>query len=325
MLPGWIAGHYALGEIVSPLAPLAERAGAGFHQTSASAIDPVRRIVRCADGAEHPYDVLSVDTGPVADLDHLPGAREHALAVRPIEEFIEGWTALQGRLRADAGGRIAMVGAGAAGVELALAMQHALKDLPRMRLTLISAADTLPGNSGARLARLLRKVGIEILSSTAARRIGPGHVELASGRIFEADAIVVSTGSAAAPWLRRSGLALDERGFLLTDSALRAVSHPEVFAAGDCASVEGHPRPKSGVYAVRAGPPLAANLRRALGGAPLETHVPQRRALYLVSAGGRYAVGTWGRLAWEGAWVWRWKDRIDRGFIAKYAFEASAA
>ena len=100
---------------------------------------------------------------------------------------------------------------------------------------------------------------------------------------------------------------------------MRVQSHPNVIAAGDCASVWGHARPKSGVYAVRAGPPLAENLRRVFAGAPPVSTIPQQRSLDLVSTGRRFAVGSWGRFAFEGAWVWRWTDRIDRVFIAKYS------
>jgi selenide,water dikinase len=91
-----------------------------------------------------------------------------------------------------------------------------------------------------------------------------------------------------------------------------------VFAAGDCASLIDHPRAKSGVYAVRAGPPLAENLRRALAGTALKRWQPQRRALYLFSTGPRHAIASWGGLSVEGDWVWRWKDRIDRRFVASF-------
>jgi NADH dehydrogenase FAD-containing subunit len=82
--------------------------------------------------------------------------------------------------------------------------------------------------------------------------------------------------------------------------------------------MDGEPRPKSGVYAVRAGPPLAANLRAALEGRPLAPYRPQPRALALIGTGGKHAVGLWGPLSWQGRWVWTWKDRIDRAFVARF-------
>ncbi len=316
MLPGWIAGHYGIDDCVVALPPLAQKAGFTFLQTAATLVDPLRRIVHCANGAQIPYDILSIDTGPVADLSHLPGAAQHALAVRPIEQFIEGWD--QARSRLMAGGRIAMVGAGAAGIELALSMQHAVETAAvKLDFTIVSAADTLPGNVGKRLFRILRERGIRLLGNTMAQRIEAGKVILPRGTL-EADLVIVSTGAASAEWPRASGLRTDERGFILVSDKMQSLSHAEIFAAGDCASMSGFPRPKSGVYAVRAGPPLEQNLRRALAGEPLQTYLPQERSLYLISTGDRYAVGSWGGLSWEGAWAWRWKDRIDRQFVARY-------
>jgi pyridine nucleotide-disulfide oxidoreductase family protein len=317
MLPGWIAGHYGIDDCVVPLPPLAQKAGITFLQTAAARVDPLRRVVHCANGAQIPYDILSIDTGPVADLSHLPGAAQHALAVRPIEQFIEGWDRARARLMAG-GRRIVMVGAGAAGVELALSMQHALKTAAvKLDFTIVSAADTLPGNVGKRLLSILRERGIRLLGNTMAQRIEAGKVILPRGTL-EADLIIVSTGAAAAEWPRASGIKTDERGFILVSDKMQSLSHAEIFAAGDCASMSGFPRPKSGVYAVRAGPPLEQNLRRALTGEAFQAYLPQQRSLYLISTGDRYAVGSWGGLSWEGAWAWRWKDRIDRQFVARY-------
>jgi selenide,water dikinase len=134
-----------------------------------------------------------------------------------------------------------------------------------------------------------------------------------------ADAIVWATGAAPPPWLRDTGLALDAAGFVAVNDRLQSISHAHVFAAGDCATIVGHPRPKSGVYAVREGPPLAANLRAALAGTPLVRYLPQRRVLALISTGDRYAVASRGGFAAEGRWVWRWKDWLDRRFVARYA------
>ena len=321
MLPGWVAGHYTIDQCVIPLPPLCRASGVEFSQTHATGIDFNRNIVRCADGQEIAFDFLSIDSGPVANLALIPGAIEHAISIRPIEAFIEAYEKIAATIRTSAAiqrVRIAFVGAGAGGVELAMAMQHAFRDLD-LGVTLISAANTLPGNVGPRLAARMRKHGIAILANQAAAEILPNGVRLTSGGIVEADYVFASIGASAAAWPRESSLVCDNQGYILVNDRLQSVSHANVFAAGDCASMEHHPRPKSGVYAVRAGPPLAENLRLAHAGLALKRYVPQSRSLYLISAGEQYAIGSWGNFSWEGNWVWGWKDRIDRGFVGRYS------
>ena len=141
---------------------------------------------------------------------------------------------------------------------------------------------------------------------------------LEGGASVDADAIFWVTGAAPAAWLRASGLQTDATGFVVVNSCLQSLSHPAVFAAGDCASVSGQPRPKSGVFAVRQGAPLGRNLRRALAGQVLEPYTSTPHALALISAGGKYAIATRNAWALQGAWVWRWKDWIDRRFVQTY-------
>jgi pyridine nucleotide-disulfide oxidoreductase family protein len=332
MLPGWVAGHYTIEQCVIPLPPLCAQANVNFRQTAGVRIDLTLRQVVCADGSLVGFDILSIDTGPVADLSMIPGADAHGIAVRPIEQFIDACTGVlntvAARKRAGTGTHLAFVGAGAAGVELALSMQHAFTRLPgpgAVQVTLISAANTLPGSVGPRIARVMRERGLQVMPGQPASRIEAGRVHLQSGEVVNADHIIVSTGASAAPWLAMSGLACDARGFLVVNSMLQSTSHACVFAAGDCAGMAEHPRPKSGVFAVRAGPPLAENLRRALRGEALLPHVPQEKSLYLISTGDKYAIASWGDWAWQGRWVWWWKDRIDRAFMRKYSVQASRA
>ena len=325
MLPGWVAGHYAIGQCVIPLPPLCRAARVGFAETACERIDLAARTVHCADGSQHAFDVLSIDTGPVANTAMIPGAA-NAIAVRPIETFIDAYSGVAREItERRASGKsidIAFVGAGAAGIELALAMGYAYRDA-NVNFTLISAANTLPGSVGPRLARVLEERGFRLLTGKMAARIDAHRVHLQDGEVIEADHIFVSTGASAAAWPRLAGLATNDAGFILIDRHLQSISHPGIFAAGDCATMQHAPRPKSGVYAVRAGPPLAENLRRCLNEQPMKDYTPQERSLYLISTGDQYAIASWGDWTWQGKWVWRWKDRIDRAFMAKYALTDS--
>lgn len=319
MVPGLVAGHYAVDDCVIPLAPLAARAGVLRVESSATAFDANDRSVVLADGRVLEFDVASLDTGAVIPRDAIAGAREHALFVRPIEHFV----AMLDPLVALAGQRslgLALVGGGAAGVELAMALVHRLGE--RARVSLVTGGPpplaSHPASAQRRVRRALARARITVLEE-ACVEIAADHLRLASGLRLANDAAVVATGAAPAPWLAASGLALCEQGFVATGPTLQSVSHPAVFAVGDVAARPDAPHARSGVYAVRAGPPLALNLRRFVAGGELLPHHPQRRALNLIACGDRRAIASWGGWSVEGRWVWRWKVRIDREFIARYA------
>ena len=318
MVPGWLAGHYAMDECVVAVDALARAAGATFVNATVMSVDPIRRQVRCDDGSEHAYDLLSLDVGSAIDASQLAGTQAHGIAVRPLERFAARWSDARSRIERHGRGNVVVVGAGAGGVELALGARHGLP-FRDVSVAIVAATQRLPGRSGPRLERRLRAAGIAMHRPRTAVRIGEDFVELADGTRLAADATIVATGSAAPRWLAASGLTVDSDGYVVIDPTLRVVSHPEVFASGDCASMSSCPQPKSGVHALRMGPTLLQNLRRSLEGRPLMRHVPRERALHLMSTGDRYAVGAWGRVSFEGRWVWRWKDRIDRAFVARHS------
>ena len=324
MLPGWIAGHYAIDGCVVPLAPLAQRAGARFELAHVARLDLEARVAYTEGAQAIAFDLVSIDTGPVADLQTIAGLAEHAIALRPIESLIGQWQRQLVHL-ADASevNTLTVIGGGAGGVELALAFAYRAQStrLP-LRVQLVAGrpglVPTLPLSAQQRLERHLFARNVRLINDDAVE-IGRHTVLLADGGELTSDMTLVATGAVAAEWPAAAGLACDERGFIAVNEYLQSTSHPFVFAAGDCATMLEHPRPKSGVYAVRAGLPLSRNLRRAAAGRRLVAYTPQRRALYLLSTGARHAIGTWGALCFEGAWAWLWKDRIDRRFIARFA------
>jgi len=326
MVPGWIAGHYRLDQCAIDLRPLARRARVRWIAARALRLDPSARQLDTEAGAIE-FDWLSIACGSAIDAAGIRGAGRHGLAPRPAQGLVDGWTRFAKDCRAAPASRdgVAVIGGGAAGVELALAIAQATGN-PHGRgsagaITLVAGNGLMQGfaaRARSRCERLLRQRAIAVLPQAATSIDGDG-VDLAGGGRLSARLVVLASGPAPQPWLQASGLACDDGGFILVDRHLRSTSHPAIFAAGDCASIEGAPRARSGVYAVRAGPVLAANLKASLEQAPLRTHRPQRRALYLLSTGDRHAIGCRGPIVFEGDWVWRWKDRIDRRFVALFS------
>ena len=324
MLPGLIAGHYSFEQTHIDLARLCQWAGVRFITGRVTALDPASRRLSLADRPDIEYDLVSIDIGSQPELDSVPGAREFSVPVKPVAGLWQRWQDLLERLAALPAGkrqRIAVVGGGAGSVELALAMAHRLDKQPVDLELWCGAPEILQGyNPGARKATMaaLAGHGVAVALSARVERVEAGHLLLSDGREAPYDELFWCTGAAAAPWVAASGLPVDERGFLAVTDSLHSTADGRVFGAGDIATQLNHPRPKAGVYAVRQGPVLAHNLHAAALGRPLREHRPQQRFLSLVSLGDRRATADRGPFSATGRWVWRWKDSIDRKFMARF-------
>ena len=303
--------------------------GTRLIHAEAIGIDRGQKRVLLAGRPPIAYDLLSIDVGITPALAHIEGAAEHGIAVKPIGSFLGKFAALRARCRMpDGPRRIAVIGGGAGGVELILSVRsHLLADARvEGRETAFSFALVTDGEILAThdpkvrdsFRRALAHRGIELHERQPVQAVMPGAILLKDEQTVKADAVLVTTGAAAPPWFRSTGLALDPDGFLAVGPSLQTLNDPDVFAAGDCATLVETPREKAGVFAVRAGPPLARNLRRLVRSEPLGPWRPQRRHLALISTGERYAVASRGAFKTEGAWVWRWKDWIDRRWMRMY-------
>ncbi|HUP30211.1 MAG TPA: FAD-dependent oxidoreductase [Usitatibacter sp.] len=325
MVPGLLAGHYELDDCTIDLIALAGRARAHLVLALVSLVSARANELICANGTVLPYDVLSINVGSVPFIGKARGVEKHAVPVRPLERAVKGFNEVLGRARDGRMAAVTVVGAGAAAIEIACAMNHRFQqELFEVATHVRVIGDKpvlvpeLPLGARARLRNAMRRRGVEAQLGSAVTEVGEGYIRVDSGLEFATDAVFWVTGATAPPWIAESGIACDDHGFMLTNDLLQSPSHPNILGAGDCVNELGHPLPKAGVFAVRAAPVLAANLRAALAGRPLQPHIPKPRYLSLVSTGDRHAVAAWDGFSASGRWVWRMKDRIDRAWIARY-------
>lgn len=332
MLPGYVAGHYTFDEVHIDLGRLAAFAGARMIRGTVTGLDRSERRVILRDRPALPYDLLSINTGSTPDVSGIRGAVANVVPVKPIAGFNRRWLALLERVRAlHTPMTVAVVGGGAGGVELLLSMQHRLRrelealgraaDL--LSFVLVTAGATIlpTHNAGVRrrFEAVLRERQVALHVQAEVVEVAPGRLHLHDGRGIEADEVLWVTQAAGPAWLADTGLALDAQGFIRVGETLQSVTDASVFAAGDVASFTDRPLEKAGVFAVRMGKPLAVNLRRVLRGEAPVAYRPQRHWLALISTGDRYAVASRGALGFAGAWVWRWKDTIDRRFMRRFS------
>lgn len=326
MLPGWVAGHYDFDDCHIDLQRLCSWAGARLFHTEVSGIDLNERLVTCTTRPPVRYDLLSLNAGSRPARQDIDGAERFAVSLKPIDTFMARWLPTLEGLREHRGDfHIAVVGGGAAGVEVCLAMQHCVRQQIRnctVHFHLVNAEpELLPTHAGrvrGYFTRVCADRGIPITTGRFVRTVDESSITLDNGGQIRSDFTVLALHAASQAWVAKTGLDCDERGFIRVKETLESTSHAGVFAAGDNAALVSGSLAKSGVYAVRQGPVLAENLRRAAAGWPLKHYRPQRRFLSLVSTGDRRAIASRGALVFSGAWVWHWKDRIDRRFMQRY-------
>ncbi|MVO17478.1 selenide, water dikinase SelD [Parasedimentitalea huanghaiensis] len=317
MLPGFVAGHYQRSDLDIDLVKLARFAGARVVLGAADGIDTAARMIRVPGRAPIAYDVASVDIGITSEMPNLPGFAAHAVPAKPLGAFAAKWDTFRAGL---VPAHIAVIGGGVAGVELVLAMAYALKSQGRLaQATLIDSAEALTAIGATarnKLRTALTELGVTLLEGVGVESIQPDHIRLQDGREVLSDFTTGAAGARPYGWISETGLALNE-GFISVDANLKS-SDPALFATGDCAHLTHAPRPKAGVYAVRQAPVLFDNLRAVLSGGKLRPYQPQKDYLKLISLGQKSALAERLGRTLSGPMMWRWKNRIDQKFMAKF-------
>ena len=334
-LPGYITGVYEFDEIHIDLRPLAQFANARIIQEEIQSIDLTKKEIGLHDRPTISFDLISLNIGSKPDAFNIPGAHDFAIGIKPIDEFLSNWNSILKlaihSLEQDKEFSIAIVGGGPASVELAFATQFRIHQELQLKTTeksllnikIISADQELLCLHNSKVRSFAKtelvKRNIEVILESYVSGFEENKVICENGNTYSADKVVYATGASIPPWPGECGLALTEDGFIEVNSHLQSTSHEFVFAAGDVADIRGDPRPKSGVYAVRQGPPLAKNLVRYATGKSLTRYKPQQHALALLSMGNKSAIASRNNLFFQGRSVWSIKHNIDTSFIKKYS------
>jgi selenide,water dikinase len=322
MLPGHIAGFYTHKDCHIDLRSLSRFAEAEFLIDRAVGLDLENHQVLCENQAAVAFDWVSIDVGSTPKVPSILGAAEHSIPAKPVQKLLDWWNQFCDQRSAQPR-TIALVGGGTGGVELALNMQHRLLEMKSdVTLHLFQRASQLMPKHGAWVRhyfeKLLTQRGIHLHLSETVQAVQPGTVICQSGLTITCDATIWVTEASAPDWLGKAGLDVDQDGFIWVNDALQSVSHPQVFAAGDIATMINYSRPKAGVFAVRQGKPLFNNLRRVIQQQPLQPYRPQEQYLSLIGTGDRSAVASYGKFGWRSPLLWLLKDRIDQSFMNQF-------
>lgn len=324
-LPGVIAGHWPAEAIGVPLQPLCDAAGVQFIQGKVTALDPDARTVILETGAKIAFDLASLDIGSGIRPLAIPGSDDNVIAIRPIAPFLEQWQSTLYRMKkGSVSPSVIVIGAGLAGIEVALAIHYRLQQegMSVRRVHLVDTAEDIAGSSAhalrRRLAAALRQADVGFKLQTRIQSVQDSTVTLSTGEDIETALVINCAGSAPHGWVSQTGLNT-VAGRVEVDACLRSTSHPHVWAAGDTSYFKPEPLAPAGVFAVRAGPVIAENIRRYTEITPLSEYHPQSDYLKLISLGGQRAVAEKFGFTLQGDWVWYLKKFIDFSFLREHS------
>ncbi|MGI9134540.1 MAG: FAD-dependent oxidoreductase [Rhodoferax sp.] len=319
MLPGFVAGHYQAEQCCMALQPWMQHNGLRWYQQPVAALDAHGQKMQLGDGKTLRFDWLSIDDGITLDREqverNLPGAREHALFLYPMENFMTLWPRVLalGETREL---RLAVVGTDATAIEVTLALRQRL---PRASVTLVCGAQALLNDEAPalqqRVCELLRQRNVTVLHDHAVA-FHAGAIALGCGARLVCDVPLLANAGGAPAWLTASGLSLDAEGLIEVDNCQRAHGSACVFVAQDT----GTPMRKGlhSLHRLDSAATLMHNLAASTRGNALQSLTLAPRPLRFLSCGERSAVASWGPFSAQGRWLWQLRDWLDRRCVARY-------
>ncbi len=323
MGPGMLSETYTPQQIRFDTRQEVEKGGGRFVQATVSHIDPDRQVVFTSDGDEYPYDVLSCNTGSQVPDYMIEGAHNNVFTAKPIEGLMAAQKELIGLASTKKRVKVAVIGGGAAGAEVAgnawaLLSKYCRKEF---ELSLFSQGKLLhrfPEKVRKAVMQVFLERGIQVFEHHRVERISNNYIALKPDRQYRADLIFLAIGVKPSPIFTASQLPTGPLGGLNVNAYLQCSKHPQIFGGGDCIYFQNHPLNKVGVYAVRQNPILYHNLMASLTGHPLKPFTPGGAYLLIFNLGNGIGVYYKKGLMLKGRIAFWIKDFIDRRFMRKF-------
>ena len=328
MGPGMLSGVYAPQEVRFNVKQLTESRGGRFIEDTVSSVDPEKRVISLKSGKTVDYDVVSFNTGSEIATGPVNASFKNVYKVKPVENLFTARCKIKEALEKGPL-NIAVIGAGAAGVEMANNAWRILHDTKgKGKITLISRGKILhrfPAGVRKIAVKHMKAKGIILEENMPVKKNTKKKFLLEDGREIPFDFAFVATGTKPSDLFKESGIPTGEDGGLLVNEYLQSPKYPEIFGGGDCISFEPRPLDKVGVYAVRENPILLENLHAALTNGSLQAFNPQKVYLLILNMGDNTAVFNRKSLTFSGKLAFKLKDHIDRKFMKVFQVSGELA
>ena len=326
MLPGTLAGQYEPDHMMIDLFRFTAGTNIRLIAEPAIALDPDKRRVLFNDRPEIRYDILSIGVGSVPANQDIWFNNDDVLSIKPMPTFLGRFESRLQAIQECKGNkpvRIAVVGGGAAGTEVAMCLDARFKKAGAdISVALFDAGQNILKGYLEETVMLAKREcaqrGIAVHSNRRAIGHADGQLQFTDQTTVPADLVVWAAAAAAPPHLENFKLPRTDNGFLAVRPTLQTTAEYPIFVVGDTATIESNPIRKAGVYAVRQGPVLFDNIKHMLDGHELEDFKPQDDFLSLIATGDGRALGQYKGRSFLNKMGWKWKDYIDRKFMRMY-------
>jgi pyridine nucleotide-disulfide oxidoreductase family protein len=325
MASAFMEDIYEADEISFDLPEICESSGVEFIEGYVNKIEPMERNIFLENGKRVSFDILSLDIGSDAAGKNIQGVNLYGITIKPlnnilkIKELIKN---IQGKSF-----HVLIAGGGAAGIETSLAIKEYTKKMNKnIKISIINSGDAIlkgyPSKVKEKITKVIQKNEILIYLNERILAVEKNAVKTEKNNRLAFDMLIWATGTAASPLIRKSGLKMDKKGFMLVKPTLQSENYPYIFGAGDCIAFSHYDYVKKvGVYAIREAPVLWKNVMGYLGNEKVEKFIPPKSYLAIISIGGKLAVLTYKKIVLKGRLAWYLKNIIDRKFMRKFKLE----